>query len=283
MKLNNAKVLEILRKKNDGLSSYRVRKGVGVSERRVNQLWRDYSLTGLVPVLRRPGRPSLPVTEKEVDMVRKAHAIYGMSAILLERLIEQDSNIHIPHNRIHKILVEQGLAVQKEFMPRKKEWIRYERRHSLTAVHVDWHQRPNDGIWVFGVEDDASRFMLSLLECNSPTTQNSIRGLQEALQYGQIKECISDHGSQFTVNREGRSEFKTFLDQNKIKQILARIKHPQTNGKIERFFATYEQHRDRFPTVDKLKNWYNEIKPHMSLDFDRLETPKQAFHRKMKP
>ena len=29
--------------------------------------------------------------------------------------------------------------------------------------------------------------------------------------------------------------FKAFLDQHGIKHIVARIKHPQTNGKIERF------------------------------------------------
>ena len=133
-------------------------------------------------------------------------------------------------------------------MPRKKDWIRYERRHSLTAVHVDWHQRPNDGPWVFAVEDDASRAILTIIECDSPTVEMSIEGMEIALTYGKIKECISDHGSQFTSNRDGKSQFKEFLDANSIKQILCRIKHPQSNGKIERFFYTYERHRDAFKT-----------------------------------
>ena len=205
-----------------------------------------------------------------------------MSASPLEKLIQKNYGKSIPHNRIHKILLDEGFANKVEFMPRKKHWIRYERKHSLTAVHVDWHQRPNDGIWLFAVEDDASRFMLSMIEAESPTTEASIQGMEIALMHGKIRECISDHGSQFTSNLGGESQFKNFLDAKGIKQILCRIKHPQSNGKIERFFYTYERHRDNFNSVNKFRKWYNEIKPHMSLDFDKLETPSQAFQRKMR-
>lgn len=282
MKLNNAKIVEILRKKNDGWNSYQTRKEAGVSERRVNQLWQEYSLTGKVPRLGKPGRPEKPVEGWERGLVKQAYAKYGLSASPLEKLIWRDYSKRISHNRIHKILLEEGFAKKVDFMPRKKDWIRYERRHSLTAVHIDWHQRPNDGLWVFAVEDDASRFMLSIIETESPTVEASIQGIQNALKYGIVGECISDHGSQFTSNIGGESQFTAFLDAQGIKQILCRIKHPQSNGKVERFFWTYEKHRDRFNSVDKFMTWYNEIKPHMSLDFNKLETPWQAFQRKMR-
>ncbi len=81
---------------------------------------------------------------------------------------------------------------------------------------------------------------------------------------------------------DGDSKFKKFLDDNGIKQILCRIKHPQSNGKVERSFHTYEQHRDAFPTAEAYKHWYNHIRPHMSLNFEELETPWQAFQRKMR-
>jgi putative transposase len=280
MKLNNTKVLELLRKKNNGLSSYKTRKAFGISERRVNQLWREYCLNGVVPRLKRPGRPSKPLEAWEVSLVKEAYKKYGASASILEKLIMRDYNQHIPHNRVHKILLQEGLANKGDYVKRKKDWIRYERRHSLTAVHVDWHQRPNDGCWVFAVEDDASRALLTLFECNSPTTEASIDGLKTALKYGQIRECISDHGCQFTSNNEGKSQFKEFLDSKGIKQILCRIKHPQSNGKIEKFFHLYENHRDKFDSADQFKHWYNQVRPHLSLDFSRLETPWKAFQRK---
>ena len=164
---------------------------------------------------------------------------------------------------------------------RKKKWIRYERRHSLTAIHIDWYYTGNS--WVFGVEDDASRKILSLIECNSPTTDKSILGMEEALNHGTIKQCISDHGTQFTYNvLNGDSRFKDYLELKGIKQILCRIKHPQSNGKMEKWFGCYDRNREAFETKEEFINWYNDVKPHRALNFDELETPSQAFIRKLR-
>ncbi|MBI4146759.1 transposase family protein [Candidatus Woesearchaeota archaeon] len=284
MKLNKTKILRILEKKNKGMSSYQARKEAGVSQRRVDQIWSEYQRTGEIPVVgARMGPPTKSITQAEVHVVKKVHEQYKVSAAPLEKLIFRDYQTHIPHNKIHKILLCEGLAKKGDkTVVRKKNWIRYERRHSLTAVHIDWHQRPNDGIWVFKVLDDASRALLAILERDSPTQEASIEGMKEALKYGPIKECISDHGSQFTSNNGGENNFKKFLDDNGIKQILCRIKHPQSNGKVERSFYTYERHRDSFPTAEAYQHWYNHIRPHMSLNFDELETPWQAFQRKMR-
>ena len=73
-----------------------------------------------------------------------------------------------------------------------------------------------------------------------------------------------------------------WLDARGIKQILCRIKHPQSNGKVERWFEAYERHRDAFQTKEEFLHWYNEMRPHRSLNFEALETPAQAFIRKMK-
>jgi len=79
-----------------------------------------------------------------------------------------------------------------------------------------------------------------------------------------------DHGSEFGAHRihekrEWDGEFKQHILKYGIKPILVRVKHPQTNVKIEEF-------------VD----WYNN-RPHGSLNFEELETPEQAFWRKMPP
>ncbi len=284
MKLNKSKVLRILEQKNKGGSSYQLRKEIGVSQRRIDRIWKKYQDTGIIPVVGRGvGRPKRGYTGAEVYIVKKTYEKYRLSASCLEPLIKREYDAHIPHNRIHQILLHEGLASKGDkFMPRKKDWIRYERRHSLTAVHINWHQRPNDGIWVFKVEDDASRALLAMTECDSPTTEASIAAMEEALKYGRIKQCISDHGAQFTSNIWGESKFKAFLDEHGIQQILCRIKHPQSNGKVERLFATYEKHRGAFPTAEAYMHWYNHVRPHMSLNFEQLETPWQAFQRKIR-
>ncbi|MFQ5788301.1 MAG: DDE-type integrase/transposase/recombinase [Thermodesulfobacteriota bacterium] len=158
--------------------------------------------------------------------------------------------------------------------------MRYERRHSLTAVHIDWHYYK--GTWVFGVVDDASRKLLALLECKHETTDESIKGMEIALKHGRIKQCICDHGSQFVSNIGGNSRFAEFLKARGIKQILCRVKHPQSNGKIERWFGCYDRYRKAFNSIEEFLYWYNDIRPHRSLKFDLLETPSQAFIRKLK-
>ena len=282
MKLTRPKLIETIRRKNEGWTTYQARKIAGISIRRVNQVWNEYQLTNEVPDIgKRNGRPSKPVEEWEIDMVRQTYQKYRVSADTLERLILRDFQEHIGHNRIHKILLILGFAKKKNKKDiRKKDWIRYERRHSLTAVHIDWHY--DRKIYVFAVIDDASRKLLALLECDSATTYNSIRGMELALQQGKIKQCISDHGAQFISNVDGDSKFKAFLNAKSIKQILCRVKHPQSNGKVERWFEAYDRHRSAFETKEEFVNWYNEIRPHRALNFEVLETPAQAFVRKMR-
>lgn len=283
MKFTRNKLLETLRRKNEGWTTYQARKIAKVSIRRVNQIWKEYQETGKIPEIGKTnGRPSKSFEGWEVNMVKESYTKYRVSAATLEKLIERDHNKHIGHNRIHKIMLMLKLAKKKDKRDiRKKNWKFYERRHSLTAVHIDWYKSNKQ--CVFGVIDDASRKILALVECSSANTDNSILGMEEALKYGQIRQCISDHGAQFisNINEEG-SRFRAFLKSENIKQILCRVKHPQSNGKIERWFRTYKSHRKSFDSKEDFVRWYNEVRPHRALRFDILETPEQAFVRKMR-
>lgn len=50
---------------------------------------------------------------------------------------------------------------------------------------------------------------------------------------------------------------------------------------MERFFKTIKDKLPRFGGVDELTRWYNMKRPHMSLNLDVIETPYQAYLRKM--
>ncbi len=282
MKLTRAAVLEVLRLKNEGYTSYRVRKMFGISERRVNQVWQAYCQTGVVPILGTTvGRPRRPITPEERAIVRDAYEHYRVSASALTPIIERTTGAHIPHNLVHHILLEEGMATTTKPSIRRRPWVRYERKHSLSAVHMDWHQRREDGTWVCIVIDDASRYVLAAIECEHATTEATIQVLEQAMTHGKIGAVITDHGTQFTSNNDGEHRFAAFLNQHKIKHILCRVKHPQSNGKAERWFATYEQHRHAFTSIEALLHWYNAVRPHRSLDWEHLETPTQAFKRKL--
>jgi putative transposase len=283
MKLTKSKLIEILRKLNSGKTVYQARKIANVSVRRVYQVKEVFDKTGQIPEIgNKLGRPSRPFEECEIIIVKEAYEKYRVSADTLERLIERDYKKHIGHNRINKILIYLGYAKRKNFRDiRKKKWKRYERRHSLTAVHIDWHY--NKGIWVFSVIDDASRKILALVESDKESTDNSILGMEIALKHGQIKQCISDHGSTFTSNFvDARSRFREYLLSKEIKPILCRIRHPRSNGKIEKWFQVYDRHRKAYKTIEDFLYWYNDLKPHKALNFEELETPSQAFIRKLR-
>jgi putative transposase len=277
--------METLRLKNEGSTTYQARKIAGISIRRVNQIWKQYEGSGKIPYIgNNVGRPARPIEEWEIQLVTITYPKYRVSASTLMRLIERDYGKHINHNRVHRIMIQLEYAKKKPKKDkRKKNWIRYQRKHSLSAVHIDWYYDPVAEKWAFAVIDDASRYLLALLEVVSATTDASVEGMLKALKFGHIRECISDHGTQFIKQEGMQSSFADFLKEQGIKQILCRIKHPQSNGKVEKFFDLYKEHRHAFESDTEFMTWYNDIRPHRSLKFEILETPLQAFIRKKKP
>jgi putative transposase len=99
-----------------------------------------------------------------------------------------------------------------------------------------------------------------------------------------ILEVITDHGSEFINTRQDDRpcldhEFESYLHDHEIKHTLCKVGRPQSNGKIERFFQTYDKHRWRLGTLDEFLTFYNKERPHMSLDWNNIETPAGAFDR----
>ena len=78
--------------------------------------------------------------------------------------------------------------------------------------------------------------------------------------------------------KEWDSRFKRHVESLGIKLITARVKHPQTNGKVEKFFDCYNRYRDDFESLDDFVYWYNNVRFHESLDTKHyLQTPEDAF------
>jgi putative transposase len=119
------------------------------------------------------------------------------------------------------------------------------------------------------------------------TSEHSVDVLKEAIgKHGKPASILTDRGTQFyaseTEEREkGANAFEKYLVENGVRQVLSRVMHPQTNGKVERFFRTVKEKLSEFGSLEELIWWYNEKRPHMSLNLEVIETPHQAFVRKM--
>lgn len=191
------------------------------------------------------------------------------------------------------VLKMAGYAKNEPKKQKRRKWVRYERKHSLSLVHTDWHEsKAVPGKQVIAYLDDASRMILACDEWDNANAKNTITTLKKAMgfasNYGAIREMLTDRGTQFFANKQNkqgtsRSEFQIFLDKQGIKHIVGRVNHPQTNGKIERWFQTYNKKRGKFKTLREFVKWYNEVKMHGSLNRHYAETPSQAFIRKMDP
>ena len=67
----------------------------------------------------------------------------------------------------------------------------------------------------------------------------------------------------------------------KITLIVGSIDHPQTNGKVEKFFDTFEKKVKFFNSIDEFMNWYSFIRPHGAFDIERLETPAVIYYKRL--
>jgi putative transposase len=262
-----------------------------ISQRRFQQIYKQYQQTGKIPnIEQNVGRPKKEIPQQWKTIIKTQYEKTHCNALYLAKKINHEHKIRIPRHIIHEVLLELNyakheLAKQK----RRKPWIRYERTHSLSLVHMDYHYC-KDGKYLCTVLDDASRKVLAAGEFDHKTTQNALIVLKQAqieCFFHPILAVLTDHGSEFYANlRDAKGyaehEFELYLKGQGIEQILCGVNHPQTNGKVEKWHDLYINHRGRFETLEGLLLWYNFEKPHGALNLDIAETPGEAFVRKMR-
>ena len=317
-KLDEEQVRWIIQQKHGGLmSNAEIAKSTDVSVRWVKKLWSRYKLENPKDIVWPPqmGRPpgGLPGRKEHSTVISSCTKDRRM-AVRLETIVERSVGTHISHHNIHKILKDEELAENQPKKAKQRKWVRYERRFSNSMWHTDYKQLHN-GKWFVSFQDDASRFIVGFGVFDEATSDHAIEVLEEAVRrYGKPSQILTDHGSQFYANekenaKRGTAVFEAKLVEMGIKQVMARIRHPQTNGKLERFHSEIEQHLKSFEKesavntvrdvnpgdhvgnpfhtsgmtdpMTRLVDWHNNL-PHMSL-MDGKETPAEAYVRKQAP
>ena len=99
-------------------------------------------------------------------------------------------------------------------------------------------KRQNRRVYLVAFLDDHSRFLVGYGLHASQSTALVLEVLRAALAgYGPPQEVLTDNGSQYVTWR-GKSAFSRELERLGIRQVVATPRHPQTLGKIERFWGT---------------------------------------------
>ena len=176
---------------------------------------------------------------------------------------------NVSERQIQKIFRKYGLKMNLRKRPSQIKFVKYEWPRPNMLWHTDWTVCPFTGFNLIAFIDDYSRFIVHAEYFTNATTENTLLAFARAIkQHGTPDAILTDNGTQFTPARAEKGPFSEFCEKNKIHHILGRIHHPQTNGKIERWFGTYKQEfKNGEETLNSFVKFYNEERLHQGINY----------------
>lgn len=139
---------------------------------------------------------------------------------------------------------------------------------------------------ILNVLDDCSRFELCSDANASEKLEPTKRSFEQVFrEYGLPKRLLCDNGNPWgTSQSAGYTKFEVWLMELGIRPVHGRIRHPQTQGKQERFngslqrellnHTTFRDYADAQEQLDAYRWYYNNERPHEALE---LRTPAQLY------
>jgi transposase InsO family protein len=239
------------------------------------------------PLTDRSRRPhtSPSRTPEEVELlilaVRADNPGWGARTIREVLLAEGYKNIPCVKT-VNNILNRYG-CISAEESQKRKPFVRFEKELCNQMWQVDFKGefRMEDGRYCYPLDiiDDHSRYVIKI----SPhlgTANVVIPVFTDVFrEFGMPESILSDNGAQFAGFKKGYTQFERWLMDLDILPIHGRIKHPQTQGKIERFHRTMKQELLNHTSIADIEdakmkfsawqNKYNNIRPHEALGMRR--------------
>lgn len=277
-----------------GANRRKVCEAWGVSRKTGYDLLRRYEERGddaFRDASRRPLRsPAKVSTETEVRVlaVREEEPSWGGRKIR-RRLQTLGANDVPAASTVTEILRRNGLVDATE-SAKRKPFTRFERERPNELWQMDFkgHFALGNGARChpLTILDDHSRYCVELGACENERGSTVQRRLNRVFShYGLPEAMLMDNGPPWgTEGRPGYTSLEVWLMRLDITVLHGRPRHPQTQGKEERFHRTLDvdvvQRFDLhdFPKAQVTFDWYrpryNEIRPHEALG---LEVPASRF------
>jgi putative transposase len=227
------------------------------------------------------GRPKQPINsafvQKVVD-IRKEDD-YGSEKI---HVVLKREGFAVSQRQIQRILDEQGLTEPCEKRRGQRKYVRYQWPISNYMWHVDWSEY--EGKQYVAFIDDRSRKIMAAGVFSNANKENTLFVFYQAMLTNEVSpvKVLSDKGTQFFANirnKQGEralSEFEQELNTLGIELWTSRRNHPQTNGKMEKWFDTMKKRKKKHPqeTLQEFVMWYNQKRIHHALEF---RTPEETY------
>jgi transposase InsO family protein len=188
-----------------------------------------------------PGRKLPELTRRTILMMKQANPDWGCQRI--SDMLVRGPGLAASPSSVARILAEAGYELHEESTRPHPDKVRhFERAKPNQLWQTDLfsfvNKRQNRRVYLVAFMDDHSRFIVSYGLHASQSTALVLEVLRAGLaSYPAPEEILTDNGTQYVTWR-GKSQFTRELEKRGIKQVVARPRHPQTLGKIERFWGT---------------------------------------------
>lgn len=219
--------------------------------------------------------------EAQICRLRRENPTWGARKIR-HRLLLDDPAVNWPTWRtIHRILLRHGL-VDRPTQAEAPTPRRFERAAPNELWQMDvkgWFNIARQGrCYPITLLDDHSRFCLGISAAPRETKGAVWQLLEQAFRhYGLPQALLTDNGAAFVGSASdlGLSFLRIRLYKLGVKHYTGRPRHPQTQGKVERFHRTlkedllerirFQDHLDAQHQIDRWVERYNHYRPHEAL------------------
>lgn len=256
------------------------------------QRYRNLGVEGMEEQSRRPhhipGRTAAAVEQRIVEL-RTQRPDWG--ARKLQELLRRES-LGLPVGTIHRVLLRHDLVREQD---RHRPAVqRFERAAPNQLWQMDFKGPKgwDHAVGPLAVIDDHSRYA-TVLHSTGSTREALVREVLEATfrDCGVPEEMLMDHGCPWWNGQaeRGWTRLSVWLMKQNIQLHFSGVRHPQTQGKVERLNRSLTEAllrrgtpepEQRQPWLDEFRYEYNHIRPHQALG---MKTPSQFWQKSARP
>lgn len=238
--------------------------------------YRDLGVEGIAEQSRKPHRSPRRTNvalEQQVVQLRLKYPDWG--ARKLQVLLAREG-VKLPRNTIHHILLRHHLIREEDRNIPALQRFERSRPNELWQMDFkgpkDWPQR----VGPLSILDDHSRYLIALAANGSTHGEPVREQLEESFRRCGVPEgMLMDHGTPWwgAQSASGLTQLSLWLMRQGIRLHWSGLRHPQTQGKVERFHGSLQRAliRRELPR-QKPQEWldayrweYNHVRPHEAL------------------
>ncbi|WAW09437.1 IS481 family transposase [Oxalobacter vibrioformis] len=245
-------------------------KRYGINPKTVAKWRRRETVKDLPTGPKNPSSTVLSVEEEAIIVAFRRHTLFPLDDCLYAL---QPTIAHLSRSSLHRCLQRHGISRLPEVQGDKPVPKKF-KTYPIGCFPIDIAEvRTAEGrLYLFVAIDRTSKFAYVELHQRAGKMQAAqfLRNLQEALPYA-IHTVLTDNGIQFTNREKDRFAFEHIFDrvcrENGIEHRLTKVKHPWTNGQVERMNRTikeatvnryhYDDHKQFENYLQNFMNAYN--------------------------